>query len=316
MRFTLPQSCHQDLNPSITGLVFDIQRCSLQDGPGIRTTVFLKGCPLHCLWCHNPESTRPRPQLWFDASKCVGCFHCLDVCESGAHYRDAGQHELDYELCTACGKCVDSCAGDAVKIIGQTMSTDQVMSVVLRDRDYYNQSGGGLTVSGGEPTAQFEFTFALLQASKKAGIHTCVETSGAVSWRKLEALARYTDLFLYDYKISDPKLHRKMVGCSNGMILQNLDKLVGLGARVVLRCPLIPSINDDDAHLQTIADLAAKYPHLASVEVMPYHNFGVGKGEKVGAIDYLPPIQPPAKATQDGWIARLHEFGCAAAKIG
>jgi pyruvate formate lyase activating enzyme len=312
----LPEFSQADESTKPSATVFDIQRCSLQDGPGIRTTVFLKGCPLHCLWCHNPEALDVKPQLWYEEAKCVGCFRCLDVCESGAHFRDAGGHDIDFEKCTACGKCIDICAGEAVKIIGKAMTVDQAMEVVLRDRAYFDSSGGGITLSGGEPMAQFEFTLAMLKAAKAAGIHTCLETCGASSWRNYRTVLPFTDLFLFDYKVSDLKLHRTMVGCSNLVLLQNLNKLASLGARIVLRCPIIPTINDEDGHFHAIAALANKHPQIVGVEIMPYHNFGVSKRDRLGAAHFLPPIEPPSQAIQESWISRLHELGCVSAKIG
>jgi len=312
----LPELSLDENAAEMRGVVFDIQRCSMQDGPGIRTTVFLKGCPLHCKWCHNPESISPKPQLAFDESRCVGCLHCLDVCPTGAHIRNSGGgHVFDFDRCTACGKCVDVCAGEAVRMIGQMQTVDDVMDVVLRDRPYYIKSGGGLTVSGGEPMAQYEFTLELLKRAKAEGIHTCVETSGAASWRKFKDALPWVDLFLFDYKATQPDVHRDLIGCNNGPLLRNLADLLSAGANVILRCPLVPGVNDSDRHLKGIAGIAASHTQLLGVEIMPYHNFGVAKGERVGMENSLPGVNPPNKETQDRWIDRLHTLGCSSARV-
>ena len=220
------------------GIVFDIQRFSLHDGPGIRTTVFLKGCPLRCAWCHNPESWRKEPELW---------------------YRNGVEH--------LCGKAV---------------TVEEVMAEVMADEAYYRNSGGGLTVSGGEPMVQFLFLKALLTIAKAWGIHTCLETSGHCSTEKLIEIAPMVDLFLFDIKLTDPEEHRKYTGADNRRILENLDRLYRLGAKLLLRCPIIPGINDTDDHIGGIARLTEKYPQILGVEIMPYHDMGKGKWKELG----------------------------------
>ena len=181
-----------------SGIVFDIQRASMHDGPGIRTTVFLKGCPLRCAWCHNPESWNPRPQLMFDAGKCVDCLNCVTLCATGAHRAIQDRHSMDLTKCTGCGKCVDACVSGALKLSGKILSVDEVLEQVLADKRFYDNSEGGVTVSGGEPLAQFDFLLELLKAARKAGIHTCIETSGYARQDKFAALLPYVDLFLFD----------------------------------------------------------------------------------------------------------------------
>jgi len=227
-----------------------------------------------------------------------------------------GEHELDFDRCTACGQCIDVCVGEAVRIIGEPRTVGEVMEVVLRDRAYYGKSGGGLTLSGGEPMAQFEFSLSLLKAARSQGIHTCVETSGAANWRKYEQVLPWTDLFLFDYKATKPASHQELVGCSNAPLLQNLDRLIGAGAQVILRCPMVPGVNVTPDHLRGIAKLSAKYPQLVGIEIMPYHNLGVSKAERIGVERKLPPIESPTKALQDEWLHRLHGLGCPAARIG
>lgn len=224
------------------GIVFDIQRFSLHDGPGIRTTVFFKGCPLRCIWCHNPESWLMQPQ-WMTGKD-----------ETGSH----------------------------PKLTGREMSIDEVMEEVCADKSYYQNSGGGLTVSGGEPMLQLEFLACLLEEAKREGIHTCMETSGFSEKENFARLKEAVDLFLFDIKYMDEEGHKKYVGVSNQAILDNLDYLYKTGARILLRCPIIPRINDTDAHIEGVAGLTEQYPGLEGVEIMPYHDMGKGKWEQIG----------------------------------
>lgn len=299
-----------------TGVVFDIQRCSLHDGPGIRTTVFVKGCQLNCLWCHNPESLSFKPQLSYNENQCVNCLTCVRACEFDAHLVDShGQHMMDFAKCVACGKCVEGCQGNALRVIGEEMEVDQVMKTVIRDRAFYERSGGGITVSGGEPMMQKEFTKELLEKAKQEGVHTCVETNLAVPQEWYEEILPLVDLFLCDYKATDPVLHEQLTGQRNEKILSNLDFLYQHGKAIVLRCPMIPGVNDNDDHLQAISELCHKYPDLQGVELMAYHNLGVAKSGHIGEDAPLPDVKPATKEIQEAWISRLHELGCAKAKI-
>lgn len=271
----------------MTGIVFDVQRFALHDGPGIRTTVFLKGCPLRCLWCHNPESQAFAPQLAFGAE------------ERAAH--DPSAHRS---------------LAKVGAVIGRKMTVEEVMDEVLRDEAYYHRSGGGLTLSGGEPLAQPTFALALLREAKAYGLHTCLDTSGVVAPRWVEAAADLTDLFLYDYKATDPDEHRRLTGASNRLVLDNLDLLYRRGARVRLRCPLVPGLNDTPEHLEGIAALADRYPDLEGIEIMPYHDLGRDKAARIGreyALSGLPSADEAAKA---GWLDWLHALGCTQAVLG
>ena len=219
----------------MTGIVFDIQKFSIHDGPGIRTNVFLKGCPLSCLWCHNPESARFQPELFYRDDKCVGCGACVGACPADCHAVTAEGHLFDRAACVACGACAEVCPTGALEMCGREMTVDEVMAEVLRDRPFYETSGGGMTVSGGEPFARFPFLLELLKAAKEAGLDTAVETSGFTAPAQIAEAAPYIDTFLYDYKETDPEKHRAFTGVDNAPILENLALLDTLGARVILR---------------------------------------------------------------------------------
>ncbi len=281
------------------GLVFDIQRCSYHDGPGIRTTVFLKGCQLRCAWCHNPESFRPEPQLQYIRHLCVGCGKCAQVCPNGVHAFSGGTRKVDFSRCVACGQCAGACPADALKILGRQMSARQVMDVVLRDRTFYETSGGGMTVSGGEPTFQADFLVELLTLARENRISTCVETNGYIPAGVLSRLLPLVDLFLLDYKVTgDSALHSYTH--ASGTLWQNtLQTLQSHKIPVILRLPIIPGINDNAVHFRDIARIRRTHDCIQKVEIMPYHAIGAAKWEQLG-YDYtlkaLPGATPEQKA--------------------
>jgi pyruvate formate lyase activating enzyme len=294
-----------------TGRVFDIQRFSIHDGPGIRTTVFLKGCPLRCLWCGNPESISPKPQLSYVAEKCIACGECVKACPRGALSLDAAQNAaLDRKRCDNCGRCAAVCDAKALEMVGRDATVDEVLAVVLRDRDYYAATGGGMTLSGGEPLQQPDFAEALLHAAKGEGLHSCIETSGMAEWAVFERLLPLVDLWLYDFKETDPQWHAKFTGFGNSPILANLRSLHRAGAKILLRCPMIPQHNARQAHLDGIAALAQELPKLAGVELLPYYDLWRAKLKRFGLPSTLPEsVKPPDRATINSWIDYLRQRG-------
>ena len=262
-------------------LVFDIEKFAVHDGPGIRTVVFLKGCPLHCRWCHNPESQSFEPELLFDAAKCVGCRQCETVCPQKCHLFGEQGHLLNRGQCLHCGRCAEVCPVGALEIAGKSMMVAEVLEEVLADKVFYDHSGGGVTISGGEPLAHFDFTRELLTACRQAGIDTCVETSGFASWEQVETLIPLVDWWLWDVK-APPELHETLVGVPCDRILDNLRRLDAACAPTILRCPLVPGVNDSDEALLHIANLANSLKHLRQIDLEPYHPLGEGKNGRLG----------------------------------
>jgi len=297
------------------GLIVDINRFSLNDGPGIRTTLFLKGCPLRCRWCHNPESLEPKPQLSFNREKCRNCFKCVEACPSNAHKIIYNKHLIEFSNCELHNECVRVCPNEALSIKGEEKTVDEIMDIVLRDKDYYNNSGGGLTISGGEPMMQFEFTKQILKITKENSIHTCIETCGQSQTDKYLDILEYVDLFLYDFKETDPIKHKEYTGVTNRLILQNLSALYKAGANIILRCPLIPGINDSDEHLIGIVNIYKQFPALAGIEIMPYHNLGNDKAKNIGSEDKFIFLENTSDEKKSEWINKLNSFGCTA-KLG
>ena len=269
------------------GMIMDILRGSVHDGPGIRTTVFLKGCTLHCLWCHNPEGINKNPQLRYDDKKCIRCKKCMEACPNGVHImEEEGRHKVSFPLCILCGKCVQACPVNALSIVGHKMTSGEVLGLVKKDMAFYQKTGGGVTLSGGEPLMQPDFALELLSGCQKLGIHTAIETAGNVPWQALEATIGLTDLYLFDYKATTGKMQQKYTGGSRERILENLSGLCSVlmenqAGEVWLRCPVIPGVNDRKEHFRTIRRLK-EYGAVKKVELMPYHELGTYKWEQVG----------------------------------
>jgi glycyl-radical enzyme activating protein len=296
-----------------TGVIFDIQRFALHDGPGIRTTVFLKGCPLRCLWCHNPESQLARPQYSFDYSKCIRCLQEGHDCPSGVTLVE-GSIQHDRVLIDPAQFAL--CPYDAVTTVGREVGAEEVLAEVERDAAYYRRSGGGLTISGGEPMQQVDFCLALARGAKERGLHVCLDTSGHAPRERFAAIAPYVDLFLFDYKATDAAAHQALTRVGNDLILGNLDLLHGLGAGIILRCPLIPGVNDTAEHLAGIAAMARRYPGLLAIEIMAYHDFGHHKAERVGQQAPLAGLVTASEEQKQAWLRTLHGLGCTEARLG
>jgi len=263
------------------GLIFDLQRASTHDGPGLRTTVFCKGCPLQCLWCHNPESISPHPEVLYTAARCRGCGRCLAVCRSGAIGEDGPAHRRQH-LCTACGACTEACAGGALYSAGRTVTVAEILDQALLDARFYAQSGGGVTISGGEPMLQPSFTAALAESLHRLGISAALDTSGLFSYAALEPILPFLDLILFDLKHMHWETHQRLTGVSNERILMNLEELANGDAEILIRIPVIPGCNDDDEHLYTAASFLASLPRKLTIELLPYHGLGAGKYRELG----------------------------------
>lgn len=287
---------------------FNIQKFCLHDGPGIRTTVFLKGCPVRCVWCHNPESQRMEPELLFAASKCTSCGLCVGYC--GARRIDPATGSLIYERekCTVCGKCAEVCPHRVNSVRGKRDSTDHILEQVLRDKHYYERSGGGMTVSGGEPSYQPEGVLELIEKARAEGIVTAVETCGTGTRDFYDRAADLGCIFLYDLKGIDPEKHKRNTGVGTGIIHANLDALLARGAQVTARIPLIPGHNDSENDLRLMREfLAARADKLDHAEIMPYHRLGVEKRRHLGreADDSI----PAGKDFAGGWKEILDGCG-------
>ena len=263
-----------------SGRIFNIQRFSTQDGPGIRTVVFLKGCPLRCAWCHNPESQRSGTDVFFRPAKCVGCGKCVEACPRGCHVFTNGLHLLDRSGCIYCAECAGVCLADALEACGGEKTAEEVLDTLVRDRLFYEESGGGITLSGGEPLLQYDFSAELLRLAKENGLHTAVETSGYTE-RDLTEISRYTDLWLYDVKLLDEEAHRRYTGVSCGRILENLFFLDRTGANIILRCPVIPGVNLNAKHFDAVAELAGELKNVRQIHLEPYHPLGLSKSEQL-----------------------------------
>ena len=291
-----------------TGIIFDTKRFSIHDGPGIRTTIFLKGCPLRCQWCHNPESQSLKPDVMLRPNRCITCLACLDECPQQAITINGNGPITNLDLCLRCGACTNACYAEAREIIGQEMTVIQVMAEIERDLSFYDESGGGVTFSGGEPLMQRDFLLALLQACKEQEIHTAVDTSGAVSWEILERIRPYVDLFLYDIKLMDDGRHQKYTGISNQLILDNLYALSAAEQAINLRLAIIPGINDQEENIRQTGAFAAALPQHHPISILPYHAIAADKYKRLNLPYQLINIQPATDDHMNHIAAILREY--------
>jgi pyruvate formate lyase activating enzyme len=279
------------------GLVFHIIHGSFVDGYGIRTTVFLKGCPLRCLWCCNPEGQEPYPEIKLVASKCNGCGNCLKVCPYDAISLGSGEEnnrvKINREACTNCGKCVEVCFTGALEFFGKYMSVNEVFDIVKKDEQYYKRSGGGVTIGGGEPTFQPAFTYRLLKKCQENGLHTAIDTCGYALDRTGLRIVKEADLLLYDLKGMNAEEHLRNTGVSNEPIFANLEELAATGKPIIIRMPIIPGYNDSTQNIKNIAGFLAKMKSIKRVDLLPYHKYGTVKYVELGKC-YKLDIQPPS----------------------
>jgi pyruvate formate lyase activating enzyme len=299
------------------GLIFDIKRYSINDGPGIRITVFFKGCPLNCRWCHNPESISPKIQKLFTAGKCIACGECCRICPAQACTLSAQGVVTDDSLCTLCGKCAEVCPTLAMQMSGSYRSVAELVQVIDRERPFFDQSGGGVTFSGGEPLLYPDFLVEILEACGRRQIHRAVDTSGFVSKETLLRVARHTDLFLYDLKMIDSEKHRRYTGVDNRLILDNLRSLAESGATIQIRIPLIGGINADNDSLAASAAFIAGLPgEKKPVNLLPYHDVARGKDLKLGQERDLKGLCEPAQIDLQRAIELFADFGLIASVGG
>ena len=288
------------------GKIFEIKRFAVHDGDGIRTTVFLKGCPLKCVWCHNPEGIGFEKQLSYYEHKCVGCGACAEVCPEGVHTFENGIHKVDREKCKACGRCEAVCLSQALKLYGEEISVDELLPLLLEDREFYENSNGGVTLSGGECLMQADFCAELLKRLKENGIHTAVDTCGFVPKEAIDKVMPYTDIFLYDLKAFDEEVHKKCTGQSNRIILENLRYIDQCGKAIEVRIPYVPDYNSDQ--MEKLAELMSGLKNLTKVRVLPYHNYAGSKYEALGMENCLPKDLPEQRDINEA-IQTIKKYG-------
>lgn len=289
------------------GIVFDVQKFCVHDGPGIRTSVFLKGCMMRCIWCHNPESFSAKKELSYKAQSCVNCKACEKVCPNGVHTFTLtdDKHSVDFNKCTTCGKCVDNCPVESLTMFGKEMSAREVIDEVVKDRNYYKTSGGGVTFTGGEPTMQFDFLMELLTLSKEENIHICLETNGVIPNDHLLKILPYIDLFLLDYKATGDELHKKLTGVPQTLIHNTIKTLREYDKPINLRCPVIQGTNDTQEHFETIKQLQLENKNIIKAEIMAYHSYGKHKWDLIGKDYELEQLESASPEQKSKWESAI-----------
>jgi pyruvate formate lyase activating enzyme len=285
------------------GYVFEIERYAIKDGPGIRTVVFLKGCPLRCKWCANPESQKEKRELAYWHNKCIGCGRCLNKCQQSALNLGEQGIKIDREKCVSCGECCEVCNTEALVMIGNEKTADEILKEIQKDQMFYDESGGGVTFSGGEPLSQPALLKQTAMLCKQHEIHTCVETCGFAKWEDIENVMPYIDVFLFDLKHMDANKHKKMIGVSNETILRNFEKLIANDKKVIVRIPIITTYNDDETSVNAFIDYLKDIAPSSRVDLLPYHRLGLSKYKSIN-VDYelrglLPPSEQKMKEIKD-----------------
>ena len=297
------------------GQVFNIMKYAVHDGPGIRTTVFLKGCPLNCWWCHNPESQELKPQLTFFPNRCIGCMDCISACKENAITVVNGTIVTDLNKCKNNGDCTLVCFAEAREMAGKSMSVDEVVKEVLKDKVFYDESGGGVTFSGGEPLMQSSFLLEVLKELKELGIHTTIDTCGFASSEVVKEVAQLTDLFLFDLKHTNSEKHKKYTGVSNNLILENLNMLDKMGKNIIIRIPVIPGFNNSKEELEDFKSYINTLKNVKEVNLLPYHSIGQEKYNRIGKPYKMKGVKEPSE--EDMEEAAILMDGCGVkVKIG
>ena len=295
----------ENASGSISARYFAIKRFAVHDGPGVRTTLFLKGCPLNCIWCHNPESRSPNPELAIHYGKCTQCGACAGVCP--CHHIADGGHDFDRAACRACGKCVSACFSGALELFGQEITVDEAAAQLLEDRIFYTD-GGGITLSGGEPLLQSDFCAALLARMRDEGVDGAVDTCGCVPWEAFEKVLPYAQLFLYDFKCADSVKHEQFTGRRNELILENLRRLDAAGKEIEIRMIMVPGCNTDESDLRSAGEILSKLKNVSAVRLLAYHSLARSKFKAVGHEDTMPDVPSPDAAMLETYAAVLHKY--------
>jgi pyruvate formate lyase activating enzyme len=291
-----------------TGRIFQIQQFSLHDGPGIRTLVFFKGCPMACLWCSNPESQAVRPTLLWYGNRCIGCLYCQAACTNGAISQEGGLPLFNRDNCMLCGRCEKVCYAKAIQIVGEDKSVDEVMDVIRKDLPFYGNDGG-VTLSGGEATLQWEFACSLLDACGVEGISTSIETCGYGVWENIEKVLSRVDLILFDIKHMDPFIHRRLTKVDNTLILENCKKASRLGKKMIIRVPVIPTMNDDKNNIKSIVEFVKRLETVKEIHLLPYHNYGSAKYLALGEAYAFDWLKKPLQKDMEALLSFIEDAG-------